>query len=316
MNIQLIEMTDKEIIETTTHSSKGNQLKWQLNDKWIKADYLGYEGLSEFIVSNLLKKTNVQNFTQYHLEQIKYKKNIYTGCSSENFLQKDESILTLEKLFRMYYGIEISEKCAKIEDIKEKIKYTVDRVIEVTGLQDFGKYLTTLLEVDAIFLDEDRHFNNIAVIYNENNNTFNYCPIFDNGAALLSDTVMDYPLGEDVYNYIDQVQAKPFSTNFEEQMDAAESLYGVQLRYWIENRDIEYLIDEIRESHLYPDEIINRVETCTKEQVHKYVYMKTAPPKQEQKHFIPMESKNISYQPIIAQEDIDKNQHAEQWLDR
>lgn len=24
MNIQLIEMTDKEIIETTTHSSKGN----------------------------------------------------------------------------------------------------------------------------------------------------------------------------------------------------------------------------------------------------------------------------------------------------
>lgn len=30
MNIQLIEMTDKEIIETTTHSSKETQLKWQL----------------------------------------------------------------------------------------------------------------------------------------------------------------------------------------------------------------------------------------------------------------------------------------------
>ena len=96
MNIQLIEMTDKELIETTTHSSKGNQLKWQLNDKWIKADYLGYEGLSEFMVSNLLKKTNVLNFTQYHLEQIKYKKNIYTGCSSENFLQKDESIASVK----------------------------------------------------------------------------------------------------------------------------------------------------------------------------------------------------------------------------
>jgi hypothetical protein len=36
----------------------------------------------------------------------------------------------------------------------------------------------------ALFLNDDRHLNNIAVI--EQNGKFKYCPIFDNGAGLLS----------------------------------------------------------------------------------------------------------------------------------
>lgn len=33
--------------------SKGNQRKWQVGENWVKADMLGYEGLSEYLVSNL-----------------------------------------------------------------------------------------------------------------------------------------------------------------------------------------------------------------------------------------------------------------------
>lgn len=36
-----------------------------------------------------------------------------------------------------------------------------------TGLKDFGVYLTKILEMDVFFLNEDRHTNNIAVIYDE-----------------------------------------------------------------------------------------------------------------------------------------------------
>ncbi len=38
-------------------SSKGNQNKWCENGKWYKVDGLGYEALSEVVVSHLLKKS-------------------------------------------------------------------------------------------------------------------------------------------------------------------------------------------------------------------------------------------------------------------
>ena len=36
-----------------------------------------------------------------------------------------------------------------------------------TGLTGTGPYLTTVLELDCFFLNEDRHTNNLAVIRNE-----------------------------------------------------------------------------------------------------------------------------------------------------
>lgn len=33
-------------------SSKGNQLKWENKGVWYKADYTGYEGLSEYLIWN------------------------------------------------------------------------------------------------------------------------------------------------------------------------------------------------------------------------------------------------------------------------
>ena len=39
-------------------SSKGNQNKWCKNGKWYKVDGLGYEALSEVVVSHFIKKIN------------------------------------------------------------------------------------------------------------------------------------------------------------------------------------------------------------------------------------------------------------------
>ena len=43
-----------------------------------------------------------------------------------------------------------------------------------------------LFEVDALFYNDDRHLNNIALIEQDEKN--DYCPIFDNGAGLLCKT--------------------------------------------------------------------------------------------------------------------------------
>lgn len=33
-------------LETADHTSKGDQRKWKIDDIWYKADYMGYESLS------------------------------------------------------------------------------------------------------------------------------------------------------------------------------------------------------------------------------------------------------------------------------
>jgi len=143
----------------------------------------------------------------------------------------------------------------------------VDFVEQVTGLKNVGAYLTMMLEIDAIFLNEDRHTNNLAVIRNEKTKRYRLCPVFDNGLALLSD-LNDYPVDKDIYECIGQVQAKPFDRSFDAQMEAAEELYGTQLRLQFDRRDVQDVLATIAE--LYDGPILDRVERVLGEQMRKY----------------------------------------------
>ena len=116
-------------------------------------------------------------------------------------------------------------------------------------------------------MNEDRHTNNLAVIRNEKTKGFRLCPIFDNGLALLSD-LHDYPLDKDVYDCIEGVHAKPFDMNFDVQVEAAEELYGSQLKFLFARRDISQTLDVVRE--LYSSTVIARVEQTVYEQIRKY----------------------------------------------
>ena len=49
----MIELFEQQLRQNDRHSSKGNQLKWENEDTWYKADYMGYEGLSEYVISRL-----------------------------------------------------------------------------------------------------------------------------------------------------------------------------------------------------------------------------------------------------------------------
>lgn len=39
----------------TGHTSKGDQRKWKVEDRWYKVDYVGYESLAEVLVSHFLE---------------------------------------------------------------------------------------------------------------------------------------------------------------------------------------------------------------------------------------------------------------------
>ena len=139
----------------------------------------------------------------------------------------------------------------------------------MTGLRKFGVYMNKLLTIDALFLNEDRHTHNIAVLMNGKGN-YAYCPIFDNGAGLLADTTMDYPLSGDVHMLMDNVRAKTICDEFDEQLDISEALYKTNLKFNFTKKDVTELL---KNAEVYPEEIRNRVETIIFAQMRKYSYL-------------------------------------------
>jgi len=141
----------------------------------------------------------------------------------------------------------------------------------MTGLMNFGIYMNKLFTLDAMFLNEDRHTHNIAVLMN-GEGKFCYCPIFDNGAGLLSDTTMDYPLEEDIYRMLTEANSKTICSDFEEQLDVSEVLYGSHLKFGFTKKDVKELLDT---AEIYPIEVRNRVEEIIYTQMRKYHYLFT-----------------------------------------
>lgn len=244
----IIEVNSTDRVVSST-SSKGNQIKWCINDIWLKADDLGYEGLAESVASAVLKQSNIKDFVDYKCVRIKEvdTERVYRGCISKSFLYDDtEKLITLYRLFTTH-GINLDISLANLST-EQRLQYVIEKTIEFTKIKEFGSWLGLLLEFDAFILNEDRHFHNIAVIKKDDD--YRCMPIFDCGAGLLSDTHMDYPLSMSVTSCINRVSSKPFNTKFSKQLKAVENVCGLHLK-----------LSDIKEfsSKIYSKEEVQRV---------------------------------------------------------
>ena len=225
MTVQFV--TDEKVAET---SSKGNQEKWKDGGRWYKLDQFGYEGLAETVISRLLEHSSIETdtpfrFVRYRMERMNVHGRDRSGCSSENFLRAGESIITLSHLFKRE-GLLLKDVLTRLSSDKKRIAWLAEETAALTGLERFPQYLTILFEVDALFLNDYRHLNNIAVL--EKGGRFDYCPIFDNGAGLLSNVQMA-PMDIDPAALIRSAKARPFNTTFNRQVIHARNLYGPRL---------------------------------------------------------------------------------------
>jgi len=228
MTIKLV--SNEKIAET---SSKGNQEKWfdSDTDSWYKLDQFGYEALTETLISLLLEKSNIEvdtpfTFVRYRMEKMHVRGVERSGCVSRNFLKAGQSLITVNRLLTGHLGIPVKQKMMRLPSDKKRIAYLADATAEYTGLIDFQRYLTLLFEIDALFCNDDRHLNNIAVI--EHAKGYDYCPVFDNGAGLLSNTQISQ-MNISPKALIAALNARPFNTTFTRQMNSARSLFGKQL---------------------------------------------------------------------------------------
>jgi hypothetical protein len=263
-----VELYTKDTIVATT--SKGNQEKWFDAEAglWYKLDCHGFESLAEAVTSRLLRRyTNLAAFdrnlqsnradcksmpplspakilevAEYDVTRVEVHKHLRTVSVSKNFLAPGESIVTAYTLLKNGLGRDFAAQLNRPKSLSRKIEFLADTIAGMTGLADFGRYLTLLFEIDALILNQDRHLNNIAVLRGANG--YSFCPIFDNGAAYLLDYAL-YPYEVDPKSLITQADALPFHTSFTRLAHTARALYGPQLQVQFTKADIAQLLQPL-----------------------------------------------------------------------
>ncbi len=266
----MIELFENELNMPDRKSSKGNQLKFCRDKVWYKADYLGYEGLAEYVIAKLLAFSDLKEneYVDYDLDMITYNGQIFNACRSKDFTDGWQ-LITLERLFKQQYGRGLNNIIYSIEDHELRLETIVDEVQRLTGIDGFGIYMSKVLAIDALFLNEDRHTHNIAVMMDGKGN-YKLAPIFDNGAGLLSDTQMEYPLGQEVIGLIDKVRPKTFCDDFTEQLDIAERKYGRNIRFDFGYSEVSEIV---MKADRYDEAIRKRVIDIIMQMSRKYKYL-------------------------------------------
>lgn len=164
----------------TGQGSLGMTNKYFYGDYWYKENGKGYEGKSEEICSKLLAASNLTDYVNY--EECKI--NGINGCRSANILQEGENIVTFARIYQRNHGGDLKKKIQTYTTVSDRVEYVLDMLFEATNY-DFRSYLSRIIWFDAITMDPDRHFNNLAM-KQKADGFYTECPLFDFGASFFS----------------------------------------------------------------------------------------------------------------------------------
>ncbi len=272
-----IEISKDYIVTGAEYSSLGSQMKWKQDGYWYKADMLGFESLAEAVVSHLLKRSNIGEFAVYEPVTISYDGQQYRGCRSLEFKKENEELISLERLAKSYTSFGLAQMLERITDVEERILYTVELVENLTGLDDFGVYLTSLLELDTFFLNVGRHTGNIMLLYDTILKEYRFAPVFDMAQALFSDTKNVCPPEKGMVECYHAVTARPFSGNFDEQLKTANELYGKHLKFDFSANEminsVRDVLNGMQNGRAYHGAEKRRIGEIIRFQAKKYQYM-------------------------------------------
>ncbi len=199
---------DNRYLITDSGTSDGTQIKYNYQNKWYKIDRYGGEGICEELVSKVLEISdyNADEYVKYNSIRI----NDENGCVSENFLSNGETFLTIYRLHFNILGKDPAVVTSAM-DYDDAIEYIIDFVKKNTKV-DISTYLANTFALDALILNEDRHFNNLGLIYD--GAKFRPAPIFDNGKSLFIGN-NKYDKNKKMSENKSKAFAKAFSGSFE-----------------------------------------------------------------------------------------------------
>ena len=236
---------DNKYLINNYGTSDGTQIKYLYEDKWYKIDRYGGEGACEELASEILRLSGYSSD-----KYVTYKKVIINGddgCVSRSFLKENESFISIYRLHLNVLGQDPAITTSTM-DYDDAIDYIIHFVKNYTGI-DITEYLADTLTLDAFILNEDRHYNNLGLIFNGRD--YRPAPIFGNGKSLF--------VGNTRYNASLSISenkkiafAKAFSGSFDLNQKHLEKNASLHLNY---DKIKEYL----RSMNLKDDNIYRRL---------------------------------------------------------
>lgn len=168
-----------KVIGGTSSSPKGNKTKYFKDGYWYKSDPL----FREQLVTELLSASNV-------LDYVSYESVIVNGSNYCKSATAWDNEITFDKIFRVQKGAYANDVIFGYRDIEDRFKCVVDTVYDYADI-DVSGYIKTLLYLDMLIGNYDRHFNNMGLSYNQSSRTYEPLPIFDNGDCLNPERMYD-----------------------------------------------------------------------------------------------------------------------------
>ena len=260
----MIKIDDFSIV-TSECSSKGNQHKFYNNGYWVKLDNERcFEGLAEEFVSRFESLILDFPYVEYKTDLFSLNGDEYKGCYCYS-MYNDVNVVfySLRHIFRsnnIPLNIFIKE-----EDTAKNIQNVIMTIFTLTGV-DITSYIFRLLFLDALIINEDRHYMNLGVCCKGNQYAQSAC--FDNGASLFC-TNWTYRKTKSLEENIASAMsvARPFSKFFDKQVDACIRLGAKPLQIYKKGLDLLMISYH---NPLYDDKMNNLVKAVLSDRLAYY----------------------------------------------
>ncbi len=147
----------------------GKKKYYKLSNYDSRKGIIGHECINEIIIDRLLSILDVEhlNYELINADIIVDGKEFNTYlCASYDYKKKGESKVALDN----YYDIN---------------KQTGESPLDFCKRMGWGKSIDTMLAIDYIILNRDRHGANIEILRNSRAHTIRLAPMFDHGLSLM-----------------------------------------------------------------------------------------------------------------------------------
>lgn len=165
--------------------SPDNGLNGVLKKRWIILEdgyYIQKSGtglnkeevFNEILASELMTRAGILN-AEYSL----YMDNGEASCISKCFTDKAVELIPLAQI--------IESVPRRVYPAISELEHLYD-VLEFYHVPDYKKYLNDVLCMDYILAGTDRHYNNLALLFDTKSRTFAFSPVYDSGNCLWNGT--------------------------------------------------------------------------------------------------------------------------------
>ena len=147
----------------------GRKVYYKLSNFDVEQGIIGHECANEIIVDRMLTLLGVEHIPYQLIHaaiEIDGREYDTWLCASEDFKERGESKIALDDYYRMnaYPGEPHYDFCVR---------------------NGWGRYIDTMLAIDYLIFNRDRHGANIEVLRNARARTLRIAPLFDHGLSLL-----------------------------------------------------------------------------------------------------------------------------------